>query len=64
MTLFTKTFDAKCLDLADHFLADTPETWRGMHRQELAFAIQERIEDYLRIAEDYGYDQPTSDEGE
>lgn len=47
MSVTTKTFDTKCLELSDHFLDETPEKWRGMHRVELARAIQEAVEDYI-----------------
>jgi len=53
----TKSFDILCLNLADHFLSDTPEQWRGMHRQELAQAIQNTIEDYID-REVYGGREP------
>lgn len=40
------TYDEKCLDLAQHFLADEPGT-DPLDAAELAQAIQTMIEDWL-----------------
>ena len=44
------TFDVKCLDLADHFLADVPGHTE-VQRLELAAVIQQAIEDELDAIE-------------
>lgn len=62
MSFMRKTADSRCFDLADYFLADSPEAWRGMHRQELALAIQEAVEDYFASNEDLSSTQPQADE--
>jgi hypothetical protein len=51
------TFDARCLELAEHFMDDegkwTPE-YRNKLANELAQLIQTTIEDFLREEEDEG----------
>jgi hypothetical protein len=47
-----KPFDPKCLELADYFLADEPERASLTHdemRHLLAMAIQDAVEDWLRL---------------
>ena len=41
-------FDAKCLELAEYFLADSP---KGLSADALAEAIQLTIEDFLAYGE-------------
>ena len=52
MSVTSRGIDPACFDLADHFLSESPEAWRGMHRQELAGAIQQAVEDYFLVNED------------
>ena len=52
MIVQSRGVDPACFVLADHFLTDSPEAWRGMHRQELAYAIQQAVEDYFAANED------------
>ena len=40
-------YDNACLELADHFLADIPETMRGQYREPLALAIQHAVEGWF-----------------
>ena len=45
-----RTYDAKCLELAEHFLADEPELEaqeRGRAAVELALEIQTTVEDWF-----------------
>jgi hypothetical protein len=47
MTSRVKTFDIKCLELAEHFLRDEPDLNTAAARTTLACEIQECIEDEI-----------------
>lgn len=42
----TKTFDSKCLELAEHFLSGSPNVTDDEKRR-LAIAIQTAVEDWI-----------------
>ena len=44
-----KTYDAKCADLADHFLQDDPHLWTDKRTEALALAIQQTVEDFIAL---------------
>lgn len=46
------TFDARCYDLAEHFLTDTSWSENITIIEELASAIQEIIEDFIKELEE------------
>jgi hypothetical protein len=46
----TATFDTKCFDLAEHFLADEPRKFTDAEHRDLAGTIQIAIEDWLAAA--------------
>lgn len=48
----TKTYDAKCFDLAESFLEDEPHFNTEAKRHALALRIQEAIEDFMDAARD------------
>ena len=54
LAMASDDYDSKCLELAEHFLADSFDPTRARNFQEklivagLALAIQEAVEDYLR----------------
>ena len=43
----TPTYDQKCYDLAALFLGDEPELHTKENMEELAYLIQQAIEDYI-----------------
>lgn len=57
----THNYDAKCYDLACHFLEDHPEINTEPVRDALAKDIQEVIENGIRIAQDFKNSIPAKD---
>jgi hypothetical protein len=53
----TKTYDAKCYDLADAFLSDTPHLNTDKRTRQLARIIQQEIEDFI-AGEQRNYEPP------
>jgi hypothetical protein len=47
-----KTFDPKCYELAEHFLADTPELNTDAAKVTLAAAIQQALEEEIFFMRD------------
>ncbi len=46
------SFDNKCYELAEYFMAEPAGKWTDMDRTELAELIQSTIEDFLHEEED------------
>lgn len=51
------SFDAKCYDLAEAFLEDTPHLWTDKRAKELAQIIQDAVEGYIEL-EQRNYQPP------
>jgi hypothetical protein len=52
-----KTYDHKCLDLADDFMSDHPHLWTSKRVHELAILIQKTIDEYIADEQD-NYEPP------
>jgi hypothetical protein len=46
----THTYDTKCYELAEHFLAEEPNLNDEGYRRALAWAIQSTIEEFMQDA--------------
>jgi hypothetical protein len=53
----TKTYDAKCYDLADVFLSDTPHLHTDKLARDLAEIIQQTIEEFIAYEQE-NYEPP------
>ena len=53
------TYDRKCYDLAEEFLADDPALNTAENRHALASLIQQAIEDFIELAREQ-HDRGTS----